>query len=298
MRVYYTGHFSAPYDMKTAYYCISLLLLINTSEASAQTGSPSQCKISPTPSLTHIPMLKAPCSQVTGNSSAFSFQPQSQGLSSFNFDPAGVFSFLIPYNQSRSCDIYGPLCQTGSITVGVSLSNSQSTTTTLPCSSYLTAQASYLNIPQIGFPDADFPFFPPAWLTGFGRSPECRSYASVWRETGVYTFSGCGTNDATVSQQTNDLMSTFSEIPPGVLRHQEVPGVWECCGNCSFQVQEVRLYYFPDENASAYCHSEGIPMIGNNSSDFLGSPTINASSTMIAKRAATDSLAVLSGQTL
>lgn len=176
--------------------------------------------------------------------------------------------------------------------MGVSLSDSQSTTT-LPCSSYLTAQAGFLNIPQIGFPDADFPFFPPAWLTGFGRSPQCRSYASVWLETGVYTFSGCGTNDATVSQQTSDFLSTFSEIPPGVLRHQE-PGFWECCGNCSFEIQEVRLYYFPDENASAYCHSKGIPMIGNNSSKSLGSPTNKASFTI----AAADSLAVLSGQTL
>ena len=180
----------------------------------------------------------------------------------------------------------------------VSLSNSQSTTTTLPCSSYLTAQASYLNIPQQGFPDADFPFFPPEWLTGFGRSPECRSYASVWSNTGVYTFTGCGTNDATVSQQTSDVMSTLSEIPPGFLRHHEVATPWTCCGNCSFEVQQVRLYYFPDENASAYCKSIGIPMIGNNSSSIFGSPTTNASLTRIGKRASTDSVAFLSGQTL
>lgn len=179
----------------------------------------------------------------------------------------------------------------------VSLSNSQSKTTTLPCSSYLTAQASYLNIPQQGFPDADFPFFPPEWLTGFGRSPECRSYASVWSNTGVYTFTGCGTNDATVSQQTSDLMSTLSEIPPGFLRHHEVATPWTCCGNCSFEVQQVRLYYFPDENASAYCKSIGVPMIGNNSSSIFGSPTTNASLTRIGKRASTDSLAFLSGQT-
>ena len=171
-----------------------------------------------------------------GNVSAVSSQP---GLSSLNRDPAGAFSYLIPYNQSQSCDIYGPLCQTGSITVGVSRSNSQSTTTTLPCSSYLTEQANYLNVPQRGFPDAEFPFFPSDWLTGFGRSPQCRSYASVWHETGVYTFSGCSTNDATVSQQTSDFLSTFSEIPPGFLRHHEVSAYWTCCGNCSFEVQEV-----------------------------------------------------------
>ena len=241
-------------------------------------------------------MLNARCSPLIGNLSRISSRP---GPSNLNRYPADAFSFLIPYNQSQSCDIYGPLCQTGSITVGVSLSNSKSTTTTtLPCSSYLTEQASYLNIPQIGFPDADFPFFPPEWLTGFGRSPQCRSYASVWHETGVYTFTGCGTNDATISQQTSDYVSTYSEIPPGFLRHHEVAAFWTCCGNCSFQIQEVRLYYFPDENASAYCHSKGIPMIGDNSSSSLASPSINASFTRIAKRAATDSLAFLSGQTL
>ena len=167
----------------------------------------------------------------------------------------------------------------------------------MPCSSYLSEQASFLNIPNIGLPDADRPYFPMEWLTGFGRSPQCSSYASVWSETGIYTFSGC-TTDVTVSQQTHDLLSTFSEIPPGFLRHHERPAYWTCCGNYSFQVQEVRLYYFPDENASAYCHSKGIPMIGDNSSSFLRSPTTNASFTKFAKSAVTDSIAVLSGQTL
>ncbi|KAM0798562.1 hypothetical protein BDR22DRAFT_974426 [Usnea florida] len=258
--------------MNNTNYCIALLLLIV--RVLGQTGSAGQWNVS-----------------------TISSRPQAQSLSSLDPDPYRDFSFLIPYNQSQTCDIYGPLCQTGSITVEVSLSNSQSTTTTLPCSSYLTAQASYLNIPQEGFPDGDFPYFPSEWLTGFGRSPECRSYASVWSNTGVYTFTGCGTNDATVSQQTSDLMSTLSEIPPGFLRHEEVATPWTCCGNCSFEVQEVRLYYFPDENASAYCHSKGIPMIGNNVSSVIGSSTINASVNRIGKRASTDSLAFLSGQT-
>ena len=50
---------------------------------------------------------------------------------------------------------------------------------------------------------------------------------------------------------------------PRFLRHHEVAAYWTCCGNCSFQVQEVRLDYFPDENASAYCRSKGITMIGD-----------------------------------
>ena len=177
------------------------------------------------------------------------------------------------------------------------MSHSQSTKTILPCSSYLSLQASFLNIPNIGFPDADRAFFPKEWLTGFGRSPQCSSYASVWSETGIYTFSAC-TTDVTVSQQTSDLLSTFSEIPPGFLRHHEAPGYWTCCGNCSFQVQQVRLYYFPDENASAYCHSKGIPVIGDNSSSLPGSVGTNASLTRVGKGAATNSIAVFSGQTL
>jgi len=224
--------------------------------------------------------------------------PQVHSQTSTSVSPENQFPYLIPYNQSQSCDIYGPICQTGLVTVDVSLNNTQSTATTLPCSSYLAAQSTYLELPNAGEPGALFPRFPVDWLTGFGRSPQCKSYGSVWSETGEYTLSECGPSVLTISQQTTDYISVPSQLPPGVLRKTEGPNVWSCCGNCSLQVQEIRLYYFPDENASAYCQSKGLPLLGANETSSSQITSLNSSSIVIAKRAAGDSVAVLSGHTL
>ena len=62
------------------------------------------------------------------------------------------FSYYIPYDAPQACDIYGPTCQTGDITVRVSVSECQSSTTSLPCSSYLAAQAQYLDHFQYKIP--------------------------------------------------------------------------------------------------------------------------------------------------
>ena len=56
---------------------------------------------------------------------------------------APYFPYNIPYNQTQECDIYGLACQTESITVGVNLTTT-TTSTVLPCSLYLTAQSKYL----------------------------------------------------------------------------------------------------------------------------------------------------------
>lgn len=161
------------------------------------------------------------------------------------------FSFFIPYNQTQSCDIYGPICQTGSITVAVSLNNTKSTSTTLPCSSYLTSQSAYLdafNNPEQ--PGANFPFWPTAWQINFGRSPECSSYAHAFDRGDQLTLSGCGVNNKVIPAfQDGELPS---QLPPGVLRHHEFLH-YQCCGNCSLDVPEVRLFYFPDPNAASYC---------------------------------------------
>ena len=53
------------------------------------------------------------------------------------------FPYIIPFGQTQECDIFGLACQTGSITVGMDLTTA-TITTVLPCSSYLTAQSSYL----------------------------------------------------------------------------------------------------------------------------------------------------------
>ena len=167
-----------------------------------------------------------------------------------NLFPAGPFSFVIPYNQTQACDIYGPLCQTGSITVGVD-KTSVTTTTTVPCSLYLTAQAAYLSAVE-PHPGAIFPFWPGDWGSSFGYSPQCTSYAQVWQRGGQYTVSNCGNSDTVIQASApSDGIALPTQIPPGVLR--AVPGapheVYECCGNCSLDVPQVRLYYFPDSDA-------------------------------------------------
>ena len=172
------------------------------------------------------------------------------------------FSFLIPYNQTQSCDIYGPICQTGFITVAVSLNSTRTTSSTLACSSYLTAQSAYLsafNDPQQ--PGANFPFWPYDWQSNFGRSPECKSYARAYDNQGQITLSGCDTPQSVVSAQQSDG-ELPSQLPPGVLRHQEMLR-YECCGNCSVDVPQVRLYYFPDPDAAKYCANETQASEGN-----------------------------------
>lgn len=203
-------------------------------------------------------------------------------------DPNRGFSFVIPYNQTQECNIYGPICQTGSITVGVDLT-STTTTTIMPCSSYLTAQSSYL-YDFNPLPGAIKPYWPFEWQEGFGHSPQCTSYADVWEKLGKFTFSNCGSNDAIVPASEGIFLP--SQIPPGVLR--QIPyQVYKCCGNCTLDVKEVRLYYFRDETESSnYCH-------GNKT---LGSP--KPSSTVPDKKQAipglnnSNSIATLSGYTL
>ncbi|MCJ1424628.1 hypothetical protein MMC29_002516 [Sticta canariensis] len=122
----------------------------------------------------------------------------------------------------------------------------------MPCSSYLTSQSSYISNFNY-FPDAIKPYWPAEWKVEFGRSPECSSYAEVWRNQAKYTFSNCGSNDAIVTASPGIVLP--HQIPPGVLR--QVPFlVYECCGNCTLDVSEVRLYYFRDEAGnSSHCQA-------------------------------------------
>ena len=166
---------------------------------------------------------------------------------SFSAEP---FPFIIPFSQSQRCDIFGPICQTGLITVGVSLAGS-TTTTTLPCSSYLTAQAAHLlsgNLESGGLitlQDAR------EWLTAFGRSPECRSYAEVYQNQAQYTFSDCGSRNTII--QASEGLSLPTQIPPAVVDRFR-PLDYACCGNCTLIVPEVKLFYFPDQIAPQCPH--------------------------------------------
>ena len=163
-------------------------------------------------------------------------------------------SYIIPYGRSQECDIYGPICQTGSITVGVNLTYT-TTTSVLPCSSYLTAQSQYLQ--PSGLVDDDYyenAFLdgkPDYWGISFGQSPECKSYVRAYGR-GYYTFPECGIS-STVFQ--TDQVSVYpSQIPPGLIRRfSPTYSKGFCCGNCSLNLPEVRLYYFPDSSITD-CH--------------------------------------------
>lgn len=195
--------------------------------------------------------------------------------SSFN---VSNFPYIIPYGQTQDCNIYGPVCQTGSITVGVNLTTA-TTNTILPCSSYLSAQFAHLEYLQYGgfpqlYPDVndsseltqdledygwtgDVDMLPRLrdWNINFGQSPECRSYAEAM-SSGKYIFSECGGSNTVISASPGLSWKYPSEIPPGLVRLFN--GFFEetCCGNCSLDIPAVRLYYFPNKS-TIDCHNNG-----------------------------------------
>ena len=208
--------------------------------------------------------------------------------SSFNENRG--FPFLIPYNQPQECKIFGPICQTGSVTVEVNLT-STTTTTTMPCSSYLTSQSSYISNFNY-FPDAIKAYWPAEWQAGFGHSPECTSYADIWESQGKYTFSNCGSNDAVVPASLGVILPP--QIPPGVLRQIQFQ-VYKCCGNCTLDVPEVRLYYFRDETGTTNNDSCQTNKILNSQSRFS---TVSVDKRAISKINESSKIAIVSGYTL
>ena len=128
----------------------------------------------------------------------------------------------------------------------------------LPCSSYLSAQSAHLeylidpSYPQDALWTLDFDQEDTGagkWVVNFGQSPECRSYAEAMSR-GQYTFSECGSRN-TVIQTAGGLGFDYpSQIPPSVARYfypDDELGQGTCCGDCSLDTREVRLYYFPDQ---------------------------------------------------
>ena len=203
---------------------------------------------------------------------------------------ASQFSFIIPYNKTQACDIYGPLCQTGSITVGVNLT-SKTSTTVLPCSSYLTAQSSFL-FSEAGGGSADFDElynnWPVEWQRDFGRSPECRSYAQAFHR-GQYTASNCGSGNTSVYPIANQGDYPV-QMPPSVFRYSS-PGQWyTCCWNCSLEIPEVILYYFPDGTTTECHHNQT-----SNSTSVLSTGNLGK---RVQSLVSDGSIAVVSGHTL
>lgn len=230
--------------------------------------------------------------------------------SSFKFPD---FSYIIPYGQTQDCNIYGPICQTGSITVGVNLTTA-TTSTVLPCSSYLSTQFAYLeyeeyklypgvsNISGLVNDLANDGWLGEVWMIpglrdwniNFGHSPECRSYAEAMR-SGEYTFSECGRSNTVIPASSGVSFDYPPEIPPGFVRLWDGEITGTCCGNCSLNIPEVRLYYFPDKS-TIDCHN-------NQTSEYRRSNlTSVVSARHLEKRVhsliANGSTAIISGHTL
>ena len=172
--------------------------------------------------------------------------------------PLTPFSYYIPYYTSQSCNIYGPTCQTGSITLNVSLDDTcQTTATTLPCSSYLASQAQYLRAFDYDIKQPHESQLPAEWQQHYGRQPECYSYSQALSNLTSINLKGCPAQ-ADVRPENNVTVPPV--IPPvypaGHDENHPIEGI-ECCGNCFFMVPRVQIYYFPQSTASAYCEKMG-----------------------------------------
>ena len=185
------------------------------------------------------------------------------------------------------------MCQTGFITVAVDLTTT-TTDTVLPCSSYLSTQSDYL-MGSTGETDSEMvDDLPNDWLVSFGHSPECRSYAREYK-SGRYAISGCGDQNTVIVQNPGELDGEIgdtypAQIPPGVVRYVDPVNLALCCGNCSVNISEVRLYYFPDRD-TPNCHNNQM----YNSSSILSSIALGK---RVHSIIGDSSVAVLSGHTL
>ena len=241
--------------------------------------------------------------QIDANDRTIVFQNSSKhsGHSncSFSVEPnldAYPFSYIIPRTNDQACNIYGPLCQTGYTTVGVSLSGCQSTSETLTCSSYLSSQSTYLaRFPKTSveyMPDDDYAdeithgiageiagYLPFEWIKGFGRSDECFQYINrceywdpYWKRRDkldhVFEDFGCPANGSWRKMANYDQPIGASAMqplfPPGVFNlNQSVPNgenalvVAACGGRCFFQVREVNLNFWTGPSMISECARRG-----------------------------------------
>lgn len=162
-------------------------------------------------------------------------------------DAARYPSFIRPsINPTQSCDIFGPLCQTGTIAVGVNVSSGVPTTTTVPCSCYLTAQSLTASH---GF---DSPYD-----TAYGRSPQCTSFAgfldSAKSAIDAPIFSKCPSGQFPGAPGFNSLTGVIPSMPDPHLN-----GTSRCCGTCRFQVPQIKLSFFPP-SGNATCGNKTTP---------------------------------------
>ena len=167
----------------------------------------------------------------------------------------------MPHNHAIYLDLSVSLVF---ITVASGAFDYRTSSVTVPCSSYLASQSSYLwGLDQAAIYSGPGPrsTVVDAWNSHFGRSPECRSYAKMIHDqysqmsqghkdasTSMWTFSECQGESSTAAyswgNQTFPAQVSYGLVP--------IPGPDErfCCGGCSLDGSEVRLYYFKEAKAT------------------------------------------------
>lgn len=213
-----------------------------------------------------------------------------------NLTAGGNFSFpyAIPYGTSQSCDIFGPLCQPGFVTLSSTGSDRLLSPTTVPCSSYLSLQKSYIN----GIARDEVTAQVPDWDTIFCRSPECWSFGEIHESLNspsfTWTYSQCEGKESIYNVDLADSSRGLrlpAAFPPRVVRGKEIITKLPCCGGCAIEAADIRLYYFRDQGASEYCSSRTRQVVVP--SDVLNG-TVHASNEL----GGLASLAIVNGQTL
>lgn len=247
--------------VKASAFFLSLILYVTASQNATATsnsqGSLSTAPFSHTRPPTSTFVVKSRNCTITQPPASNSFFGQNATKS--------AFSYYIPYESPQACNIYGPTCQTGFITLNVSLGHCTATSTVLPCSSYLATQGQYLRAFDFDWTGPDVHAMPYEWQKRFGRQPECRSYSDALQHDGTLTMSGCpnGPSLLDVSGQ----RTAPAQIPPNYIPAQRQTNQtgFQCCGACAFHLPKVHVYYFPDPKAKAYCESRGrrIGFVGN-----------------------------------
>ncbi|MCJ1435077.1 hypothetical protein MMC27_004447 [Xylographa pallens] len=126
------------------------------------------------------------------------------------------------------------------ITVGVDLIGS-TTTTAIPCSSYLSAQSAYeepiLSSLFLGITSNDY-------MTSFGRSPQC----STLVPSGIYNnIDGPIYSSVTYTQcPPNATLPSVDYWPAGVVNRAGIfDALFGCCGLCQILIAQVRVLYWP-----------------------------------------------------
>lgn len=187
--------------------------------------------------------------------------------------------FVYDYKTTNigSCDLFGALCQTGTIEASVTY-NGTTSTTTVACSDYLSAQKSkYQSMhPFEVISNAD------EFALSFGRSPQCSTFVRLSQQSAALdgatrTYPPNSYYDAAYysSVQLEDyslagysLSGTVQIAPkptllagcpanasvfdpslyPAAVHHSAGAGhTWDCCGWCLLRVPELQVFYWPDQ---------------------------------------------------